>query len=125
VPIYIFKHPKKGKYIEVVQKMNDEHKYTDEKGVEWERVYTVPQAAVKEGLDHRNPNTFVNATKNMKGNLGDITDLSQELSDKRANESDSGRDPLKDKFFDKWSEKRKGKVHPEDNRKKKNGTHIV
>lgn len=116
MPNYIYKHPKKNKYVEVIQRMTEPHVYFDENGLEWERVFTVPQATVKQGIRHDDVNTFVNATKNMKGNVGEIHDLAEELSQKRANETDTGRDPVKDKAFDDWSNKRKGKKHPQDDR---------
>ena len=96
--------------------MTDEHIYVDESGVAWDRVFMVPQANIKHNIDINNPNDFVEATKNKKGSLGDLCDLSQELSEKRASKSDDGRDKVQDKFFDQWSKKRKGKKHPNDTR---------
>jgi len=117
MPFYIYKHPKKDKYIEVLQGMNDEHKYLDEKGLEWPRVYTVPQAKVPLNIDPNNPKDFAYQTGRAKGSVGDLFDRSQELGAKRAHENDTnGRDPVKDKFLDDWSKKRKGKKHTEDDR---------
>lgn len=126
MPCYIYKHPKKEKYIELIQSMSEPHTYFDDKGIEWERVWTVPQAKVPLNIDINNPKDFAFKTKHTKGNLGDLFDRSKELGDKRASQNDdNGRDPIKDKFFDQWSAKRHGKKHTEDDRpqkkKKKNG----
>jgi hypothetical protein len=116
MPEYIFKHPKREKYISIVQTMNEEHSYTDKAGIKWERVFTVPQAVVKEIIDEFNSHQYVDITKRKKGNVGDLLDFSEELSMKRAQKTDNGRDPVKDKFYDDWSAKRHGRIHPEDNR---------
>ena len=39
MPLYTFQHPKTKEVIEVNQSMTDKHVYTDEKGVEWNRVW--------------------------------------------------------------------------------------
>lgn len=43
--------------------------------------------------------------------MGDLWDRSQELSEKRK-KLYGGEDPVKKKYYDNWSKKRKGKVHP-------------
>lgn len=116
MPSYIYKHPKKEKYIEVVQSMNETHEFFDEDGLPWERVFTSPQAVVKERIDEFNSHQYVDITKRKKGNIGDLMDFSEELAAKRASRTDDGRDPVKDKFYDNWSAKRHGRIHPEDTR---------
>ena len=39
MPIYVYKHPDKENYIEVVQSMNDVHEYTDKDNLKWKRVF--------------------------------------------------------------------------------------
>ena len=39
MPLYTFQHPKTKEVIEINQSMTDKHVYTDEKGVEWNRVW--------------------------------------------------------------------------------------
>ena len=46
MPIFVFKHPSTGKIIEVVQKMTEPHYFTDEEGVTWTRIFTIPRASV-------------------------------------------------------------------------------
>ena len=40
MPEYVYKHPKKEQYIELVQSVNDEHIFYDEDGLKWDRVYS-------------------------------------------------------------------------------------
>ena len=46
MPVYIFQNPETDEYVEVVQKMKDEHVYVDKDGLEWNRVWFVPNASV-------------------------------------------------------------------------------
>lgn len=114
MPVYTFKY--KNNYIDIVMGMDDPHEVFCENGELLERIWSKPQAHIKENFDINNSKEFSYKTGKMKGSLGDITNLSEELSQKRAKNSDNGRDPVKDKFFDNWSKKRHGKTHPEDNR---------
>ena len=54
MPIYVFEHPDSdgsGPFIEVVQKMNEPHEYSDENGVAWNRVFMSPNASVDSDID--------------------------------------------------------------------------
>ena len=42
MPLYVFQHPKTKETIEVLQSMKDDHVYTDENGVAWDRVWGQP-----------------------------------------------------------------------------------
>lgn len=108
--LYIFQHPKTGKIKEVFQNMNDEHVY-EENGVKWERVWTVPQAAVDANIDPFNQNAFVDKLGNTKGDMGSAWDRSREMSEKRAAKRD-GVDPVREKYFEDYKTKRKGTEHP-------------
>ena len=44
MPLYDFKHPEREEYIELSFGMNDDKGYTDEDGVEWERVFEIPNS---------------------------------------------------------------------------------
>ena len=44
MPLYDFKHPEREEYIELSFGMNDEKSYIDEEGVEWGRVFEIPNA---------------------------------------------------------------------------------
>jgi|TARA_R100001509_G_C4868463_1_gene215862 hypothetical protein len=108
VPIYIYKHPEEDIYEEVVQGMNDPHVFSKD-GIEWQRVFLSPNAAISSSDDPFSSNAFVEKTANMKGTFGDMMDYSAELSQKRAEKS-GGEDPLKKKMFSDY-EKRVGKKH--------------
>ena len=111
MPIYVYKHPTEERYEEVVQGMNDDHAFSEE-GVEWQRVFLSPNAAISNSPDPFDGNSFVEKTANMKGTVGDMMDYSAELSEKRA-ERTGGEDPLKRKHFKDY-EKLVGKKHDED-----------
>tara|TARA_R110002020_G_scaffold30175_3_gene94947 strand:- start:56 stop:436 length:381 start_codon:yes stop_codon:yes gene_type:complete len=111
MPIYIYKHPKEELYEEVIQGMNDTHVFSKD-GVEWQRVFLSPNAAISSCDDPFNGNAFVEKTANMKGTFGDMMDYSAELSEKRADKIGAD-DPLKRKMFTDY-EKRVGKKHMAD-----------
>lgn len=94
--------------------MNDEHVYF-EGGVQWNRVYTLPNVVIDANPNPMSNSKFVNDLSTKKGNVGDLLDRSKELSEKRA-KMNGGRDPIQDKWFDDYKKKRKGKAHPADNR---------
>src|SRR5438045_1433967 len=110
MPIYIYKHPKREKYVEIVQGMKDKHEYTDEKGVKWSRVFVNPQACVDSRIDPFSYRDFVNKTDNKKNlKIGDLWDMASEASEKR--EQKLGIDPLKDKAIKDYEKKCHGKKH--------------
>ena len=108
MPYYIFKY--KNKTIEVFQHMNEPHVYIDEFGIQWERVFTKPNAAIDTQADPYSVNDFAKKT-NKKGTIGDLMDQSQELSIKRKDKD--GVDPIREKYYDSWSKRRKGRTHPD------------
>jgi len=110
MPIYVYKHPQKEEYEEVVQSMNEPHTFSKD-GVEWERFFLPPNAAISASDDPFNGNNYVEKTANMKGTIGDLMDYSAELSQKRA-EACGGVDPLKQKTLENYSKKTGGKDHP-------------
>jgi len=116
MPLYTYQNPNTGDTIDVFQGMNDNHSYSDQEGLEWKRVYQVPNASVDSQIDPNNPVAFIDATRNKKGTIGDLFDKSQELSEKRAN-SHGGKDPIKQKFLKDYSDKRKGAIHPSEKKK--------
>ena len=111
MPIYVYKHPYREEYREVFQGMNDEHVY-EEEDVEWKRVFLSPNASIDNSIDPFNKQQFMDATYNKKGTVGDMMDLSKEMSEKRAEKS-GGKDPVKEKFYNKYAKERKGSQHPE------------
>jgi hypothetical protein len=116
MPQYSYRNPKTGKIKDVFQTMNEEHSYS-EGGVQWERVWTVPQAAVDANIDPFSTNAFVEKTGKEKGNMGSLWDRSSEMSEKRAAKRD-GVDPVKQKYYDDYASKRKGKRNPREIKEK-------
>ncbi len=109
MPFYQFHHPRNEKnVIDVLLGMNDDHSYTDEKGVKWVRVWTRPNAAVDTKANPYSEQDFVRNTGNKKGSIEDVWERSAEMSEKRANKN-GGVDPIKEKYFAKEKKRRKGK----------------
>ena len=90
--------------------MKDEHVYVDEHGVEWERVWISPNANVDGNINPYSATEFLEKTRNMSGTLGDVWDLSKEMSEKRKQKD--GRDSI----FEKHDNKRE--THLEKRRRK-------
>lgn len=113
MPEYIYEHPETGETVSVIQGINDEHVYEVD-GVKYNRVFLSPHARI-DSLSSINANDskdFVEKTKNKNMTLGEMWDTSAELSSKR--EKQHGKDPVKQKFFQKHSEKRRGLKHLKD-----------
>ena len=111
MPIYVYKHPDEEEYREVFQGMNDEHVYSED-GIEWQRVFLAPNASIDSSIDPFSKQQFMDATYSKKGTLGDMMDLSKEMSEKRA-EKYGGKDPVKEKFYDNYAKEGKGTEHPQ------------
>ena len=112
MPMYTFEHPESGETKDVFFGMNDDKIHIDEDGVEWKRVLHSPQLNTTSSIDPWSNSDFVNKTANTKGTLGDLMDRSSELSAQRAQEN-GGVDPIKEKYYKKYSEERRGAVHPD------------
>jgi len=111
--IFIYKHPKKEKYVEVIQSVHDVHEYHDKNGLKWQRVFTVPTVSVSAKIDPFSKKQFLEKTASSKGSVGDLMDRSAELGAQRAAKN-GGVDPLQVKFFEDYSKKRKNKLHTGD-----------
>ena len=100
--------------------MKSKHTYIDENGTEWNRVFTVPNAAMDSGsLDPYSKEDFLKATEKRGITCGEMFDLSAEMSQKR--EVKDGKDKIKEKT-QKDYKKKTGKPHPEVIKKRKNRT---
>jgi hypothetical protein len=111
MPEYLYENPKSGEVISVIQGINEDHSY-EKDGVKYVRVFTSPNMAVDSDYSSLTEQQFVDSTKNKKGTLGDLWDVSKEASLKR--EKVHGKDPVKDKYFKNYSSKRKGAKHRND-----------
>jgi hypothetical protein len=117
MPTYVYKHPEKEEYIEIIQLMNDDHVHFDEDGLEWKREWTNPQLNCESNIDPFDNAAFVEKTGKMKGSYGDMLDLSKEMSEKRES-AHGGVDPVKEKYYKNYSKERKGAKHPNESRDK-------
>ena len=118
MPIYMYRHPDTEEVIEVIQTMNEEHVYVDEKNTEWKRVFCASQISSNKICDPWNNADFVNQTKNMKGSVGDMMDKSAEMSEMRAKQN-GGVDPVREKIHSDYSKTRGGMKDPAKNSGKK------
>lgn len=107
---FLFEHPTTGEIKEIYQSVHDAHVYSED-GVVWDRVWTVPQAAIDTSIDCNSARDFTEKTGKKKGSLGDLWNCSAELSEKRA--KSQGIDPVKQKHYDNYSKMTKGKIHPD------------
>jgi hypothetical protein len=111
MPEYIYKHPEREEYIELIQSVNDEHVFHDEDGLKWDRSYTPINFSTHSKIDAFDKVAFTDKTGKMKGTYGDMLDYSKELSIER--EERLGYDPVKKSYFEKY-EKEVGNKHVED-----------
>jgi len=109
MPIYIYLNEQTGEYKEIIQKMNDDHSYSDETGHKWSRVFSKPQAAFNTKIDAYSSQDFAAKTGQKKGTLGNLFDQSRELSEKRKDKE--GVDFVKEKFYEDYAKERKGRPH--------------
>ena len=116
MPTYIYQHPDSGEVIEINQRISDRHEYTDDSGVSWNRVFTVPHTRVPNmtRVEANSEEDFIRRTRESGGTMGDLFDLSKELSNKRKAQSNDGKDHVEQKFFKDYSKKRKGMKHQND-----------
>ena len=122
MPIYLYRHPKTKKVVEIVQHMNDIHEFIDSSGVRYDRVFITPRMSVDTiTVDPFSEAEFMRRT-HKKITLGDMMDESAALSEKRA--AKLGKDPIKQRVFDKYR-KKTGKPHPEEAPKRIETEHFI
>ena len=118
MPLYSFFSESKNEYRDVFFHMNDEKNYCGEDGTEageWRRIYTVPTASIDTRIDPNNRNEFIRRTDKYK-TVGDMLSASSEMSEKRMVKD--GKDVVREKFFEDYSRRTKGKPHPQSMPKK-------
>lgn len=108
MPYYSYKNETTGEVKDVFQNMDDEHSYS-ENGKPWERVFQVPLMSVDTNVNPDSKSDFMRAT-HKKMTMGDMWDVSADLSTKRAEKY--GSDPVKDAAVEKYKKKCKKKCHP-------------
>lgn len=112
MPLYTYEHPETGEMVELIQGMNDKHIHIDSDGVEWRRVFHIPQASIDSSIDPFSNQAFKEKTGQDKGTMGDIIDRSKEMSQRRKDKL--GYDPIQQKYFKEYKDKRRGIKHPQD-----------
>jgi hypothetical protein len=115
MPIYLFQNPSTKQVVEVFQQMKDDHVFFDEKGVEYQRLFTCPNYSIDSKIDPFSSKDFAQKTRNKKGTIGDLLNESKELSEKRGGQSS---DPILKKYFSSY-EKEKGVKHTSEIKKQK------
>ena len=105
MPEYLYRNPKTGEIICIVQKINEEHSFVFE-GVKYERVYTPVNLSIDSNIDPSSETDFINKTK--AKTYGELWDASAEMSSKRA-ERNLGIDTIKVNYKKEYSKKNKGK----------------
>lgn len=111
--IYLYKNKETGEIREVFQNMDDKHVYSGGEGKQeqWDRVWTTPNMSIDSQIDPFSSRQFVEKTGKECGTVGDLWDRSKELSEKR--KEILGKDPIKEKYYEDYSKKRKGSQHPD------------
>lgn len=119
MPLYLYKNKETGETAEVFQGMNDVHEYNgpnnDEYGL-WERVFLAPHSSIDTKVDPFDKGKFVASTVDKKDTYGDLFERSREASEKR--EKIMGKDPVKEKYYEDYSKKRGGAIHPDIQKRK-------
>lgn len=115
MPTYIYENPRTGEIKEVFQKICEPHTYSDSNGLMWNRVFTKPNAAVDTRISSINPNEFVSKTRGKNYSVGQLWDMSAELSEKRGGMT--GQDEVREKAEQAYVAKT-GKPHPHSKKKK-------
>ena len=123
MPLYTFSHPETGETKDLFFHMNDEKKFVDPNGTEWRREYHSPELNSTGSSDPWDSKQFVEKTGKNKGNLGELLDRSSDLSKERASQN-GGVDPVKEKYYEKYSKNRNGAIHPDKNPKSFENKHV-
>jgi len=99
--------------------MEDNKQYIDEDGYRWRRVFCNPQTSIDSlsNIDAFSSRQFVDKTRSKRGNLGEMIDYSEELSQKRS-EKLGTKDPVKQKYYESYASKRHGKRHLDERKEK-------
>lgn len=112
MPIYTFEHPVTEETKDVVLPISGPIEY-EENGVKWRRVYEFNVAIKSSSYDPWSQKDYLRKTSEMKGTMGDMWDLSKEMSQKRAKDN-GGVDPVKQKYEADYSKKRRGYKLPKE-----------
>lgn len=123
MPEYVFSSPDGRQTVTVIQRMSEPHRYFRD-GLEWGRVWSLPQAAIDTKWDPMDSRDFVEKTGKRRGTIGDLWSKSAELGQKR--EEIIGKDPVKEKHLEAERKRRGGaKVLPWEAAANRNKVYVV
>ena len=93
---------------------DDKPEVLEADGIQWKRDWSSirVQAKIDGKLSCWAINKWTEKTGRMKGKMGDLMDLSAELSERRAHET-GGVDPVKEKVFENYAKTHRGHKHPD------------
>ena len=111
MPTYFYRDPRNNTVIQITQSVNDVHEYYDN-DVKFERIFTVPHAAVDTKIDPMSQRDFVEKTGKKTGTIDDLWSQSRELSEQR--ERIFGEDKIKKKARNHAKKVRRGGMLPEE-----------
>lgn len=109
MPQYRFIDDRDGSIHEIIMGMNDDHSYITPDGYKLRRLWDVAPNANIDSTSNLNPfdsKAYVDLTAKKQGTIGDLENLSRELSEKRTDKA--GQDEVKQKMFKDYSKKRGG-----------------
>ena len=116
MPIYTYKNQngEEKDFILSIEEMEGNRTITDDSGETWQKTVNLFSAGSDSvsNIDPFDKDSFMRATEEKTGEVGDLLDISEEMSRKRA-EACGGEDPVKRKMFDDYEEKN-GTKHLED-----------
>ncbi len=111
MPLYSYISPIDNHIVTVFQTMKEKHEYK-EGDVVFNRVWEVPCANSDSIIDPHSKSEFISKLANKKGEtIGTTMDRAAELSARRA--AKEGKDPIKEKYYNDFTNRHKGKVHPQ------------
>tara|TARA_R110002153_G_scaffold45929_9_gene129439 strand:+ start:329 stop:727 length:399 start_codon:yes stop_codon:yes gene_type:complete len=116
MPIYEYKHSETGETRDIILSVGQRDSFKGDNGKDenWERQvsranFTVDPSSTVDPFSKRD---FQKVTSNKNGTVGDLMELSEELSEKRADKN-GGVDPVQAKHYKDY-EKKTGKKHQDD-----------
>lgn len=116
MPLYTYKHKETGEEVEIIQRMSEDKIYNGADGTEvdqWARVFNSFSINGTSGgkLDPFDEKSISKAMEGKDGvTLGEMWDLSAELSEQRA-EMSGGEDPVKQEYYKRHEEATGEKHH--------------
>ncbi len=123
MPFYTFSNPKTKEVLDLCFHMNDKKEYIDEDGLKWDRQWHTPELNATGSSDAWDSKKFVEKTGRGRGKMGDMLDMSADLSKERASQN-GGVDPLKENYYKRYTKERNGAIHPDKNPKTFENKHV-